>query len=70
MTYADINKVFTAEVNKYLERGYHFNTATMRGSQGEIAHIDLTDGAEVVRVLLRCLRGGQAGCGADRWSRS
>ena len=45
MKFADINKVFTAEVNKYLERGYHFNTATMRGSQGEIAHIDLTDGA-------------------------
>lgn len=39
MTCADINKVFTAEVNKYLERGYHFNTATMRGSQGEIAHM-------------------------------
>lgn len=58
MTYADINKVFTAEANKYLERGYHFNTATMRGSQGEIAHIDLTDGAEVVRVLLRTFTEG------------
>lgn len=58
MKFADINKVFTAEVNKYLERGYHFNTATMRGSQGEIAHIDLTDGAEVVRVLLRTFTEG------------
>lgn len=58
MKFADINKVFTAEVNKYLERGYHFNAATMRGSQGEIAHIDLTDGAEVVRVLLRTFTEG------------
>ena len=53
MTYADINKMFTAEVSKYLARGYHFNTASMSGSQGETAKVDLTNGTEIIRVLLR-----------------
>lgn len=41
MTYADINKMFTAEVSKYLARGYHFNTASMSGSQGETAKVEI-----------------------------
>lgn len=53
MTYADINKMFTAEVSKYLALGYHFNTSTMNASEGELGKVDLTDGKEVVRVLLR-----------------
>ena len=53
MTYADINKMFTAEVSKYLARGYHFNTASMIGSQGETAKVDLTNGTEIIRILLR-----------------
>ena len=58
MTYADINKMFTAEVSKYLARGYHFNTASMSGSQGETAKVDLTNGTEIIRVLLRTFSDG------------
>jgi hypothetical protein len=58
MTYADINKMFTAEVSKYLARGYHFNTASMSGSQGETAKVDLTNGTEIIRVLLRTFSEG------------
>ena len=52
MKYIDINKKFTAKVAEYIAKGYTINTATMSGSQGEVAHVDLTDGKQVVRVLL------------------
>ena len=50
MKYADINKRYTETVSEYLARGYTINTRTMTGSQGDYAHIDLTDGTEVVRI--------------------
>ena len=52
MKYADVNKRFTEIVAEYMGRGYTVNTRTMAGSQGEYAHIDLTDGTEVIRVLV------------------
>ena len=52
MKYIDINQKFTAKVAEYIAKGYTINTATMNGSQGEVAHVDLTDGKQVVRVLL------------------
>ena len=48
MKYIDINQKFTAKVAEYIAKGY----TTMSGSQGEVAHVDLTDGKQVVRVLL------------------
>lgn len=63
MKYIDINQKFTAKVAEYIAKGYTINTATMSGSQGEVAHVDLTDGKQVVRVLLdslvSSLRNGQ-----------
>lgn len=53
MKYTEINKRYTAIVNGYLAQGYMINTATMSGSQGERAHIDLTDGTEVIRIVLQ-----------------
>lgn len=41
MKYADINKRFSEIVTEYLNKGYTFNTATMGGSQGEVAKVDL-----------------------------
>ena len=35
-----------------MSKGYSINTGTMDGSQGEVAHIDLTNGEEIIRVLL------------------
>lgn len=52
MKYADINKQYTATVAEYLAKGYTINTRTMCGSQGDYAHIDLTDGAEVIRIMV------------------
>ncbi len=52
MKYIDINQKFTAKVAEYIAKGYTINTATMSGSLGEVAHVDLTDGKQVVRVLL------------------
>ena len=52
MKYADINKRYTETVSEYLARGYTINTRTMTGSQGDYAHIDLTDGTEVVRIMV------------------
>jgi len=52
MKFIDINRKFTAAVNSYMAQGYYINAGTMRGSQGEIAAIDLTNGTEIIRVLL------------------
>ena len=52
MKYADINKKYTAIIAEYLANGYTINTRTMGGSQGDYAHIDLTNGTEVIRILV------------------
>ena len=52
MNYADINKRYTATVAEYMAKGYTINTRTMTGSQGDYAHIDLTDGTEFIRILV------------------
>ena len=52
MKFIDINREFTAAANSYMAQGYYINAGTMGGSQGEVAHIDLTNGTEIIRVLL------------------
>lgn len=52
MKFAEINKRYTEIVTEYLTKGYTINAGTMGGSQGEIAHIDLTDGNSIIRVLV------------------
>ena len=52
ITYADINRDFSAIVAEYIAKGYIINTGTMSGSQGEVAHVDLTDDKEIIRVVL------------------
>ena len=52
MTYRDINNRFTEIVAEYIAKGYTFNTSSMGGSQGEIANIDLTNGKEIIRVVV------------------
>ena len=48
----DINRAFTEKVTELLNRGYQIYPGTMSGSQGEIAHVDLYKGNEIIRVLL------------------
>ena len=52
MKYADINKRFTEIVAEYMGKGYTINASTMSGSQGETARIDLTNGTEIIRVIV------------------
>lgn len=52
MKYADINKRYTEIVTEYVSKGYAINTISMGGSQGETAKVDLTDGTEIIRVLV------------------
>lgn len=47
MKYAEINKRCTEIVSEYMSKGYILNTATM-----ESGCIDLTDGKEILRVLI------------------
>lgn len=52
VTYTDINREFSAAVAEYIAKGYIINTGTMNGSQGEVAHVDLTNDSEIIRVVL------------------
>lgn len=52
MKFCDINKRFTNLVTEYIGKGYTFNTSSMGGSQGEIANVDLTNGKEIIRILV------------------
>lgn len=57
MRFAEINKKFTEVVAGYTAAGFTFNLATMGGSQGEIAKVDLTNGEVIVRVVLDRMSG-------------
>lgn len=48
----EIRNLYTQKVAELLAAGYTIFPDTMRGSQGEIAHIDLSNGSEILRVLL------------------
>lgn len=48
----DIDRIFTETVAGLLAQGYQINPATMPGTQGEIARIDLSKGDDLLRVLL------------------
>lgn len=52
MKVKEINKRYTEIVMEYMTNGYYFNTTTMNGSQGEIAHTDLTDGETIIRIVM------------------
>lgn len=48
----DIDRIFTETVAGLLAQGYQINPATMHGTQGEIACIDLRKGDDLLRVWL------------------
>lgn len=49
----EIEKIYSDIIADYLNKGYYINMNTMSGSQlDEIAKIDLTNGKEVLRVML------------------
>ena len=47
-----VERMYTAKVAELLNQGWHIHTSTMPGHQGEVAHVDLTDGSEIRRALL------------------
>lgn len=52
MTMTEINKRYSEIVIDHMNDGFYINTTTMSGSQGEIAHIDLTDGSTIIRIVM------------------
>ena len=48
----EVERIYTQQVAQLLNQGWRVHASTMPGHQGEIAHIDLTDGTEIRRVLL------------------
>lgn len=52
MKRTELDTIFTNKVNEYLANGYVINTNTMGGSQGEIAHIDLRKGEDILRIIM------------------
>lgn len=52
MKFESINRRYTEVIAEWMAKGYTINTATMGGSQGEVGKIDLTDGKEIIRVML------------------
>ncbi len=52
MNQNDVNRLFTEKVAELLAQGFQINAGTMGGSQGEIAHIDLRKGDEILRVYM------------------
>ena len=64
----DIRNAYTQKVAELLAQGYSIFPDTMGGSQGEIAHIDLSNGSEILRVLLErglCWEGIDGGFHGD-----
>lgn len=47
-----VERLYTAKVAELLNQSWYIHTSTMPGSQGEVAHIDLTDGSEIHRVVM------------------
>lgn len=52
MKRTEIDARFTQEVGKYIGMGYTISTETMRGSQREIAKVDLVKDNDFIRILL------------------
>ena len=52
MNQNDINCLFTEKVTELLAQGFQINPGTMSGCQGEIAHVDLRKGDEILRVYM------------------
>ena len=52
MKFAEINKRFTELVAEYISNGWTINTGTMRGSQGELGKVDMTNGVQLIRILM------------------
>ena len=48
----EIRKIYTQKAAELLAAGYTIFPDTMRGHQGEIAHIDFSNGSEILRLLL------------------
>lgn len=61
MKYADINKRYTEIVAEYIGKGYTINSASMSGSQGETSKVDLTNGSEIIRVMVDTFSDWEAG---------
>lgn len=51
-TKSEVYMEYTKKVNEYLQNGYYVYCATMKGTQGDVSKIDLTNGIEIIRIRL------------------
>ena len=51
-TKSEVYMEYTKKVNEYLQNGYYVYCATMKGTQGDVSRIDLTNGIEIIRIRL------------------
>jgi len=58
----ELNRIFTGKVTELIAQGYQINAGSMRGSQGEIAKVDLRKGDEIIRVMMVQNSGWGSGC--------
>ena len=63
MTRNDLDRIYTEKVSELLAQGYQIHTASMGGSQGEIAHTDFIKGSEILRLLLEQGSDFHSACG-------
>ncbi len=47
-----IEQIYTDRIREHLSEGWRAYTGAMSGGQGEMAHIDFTNGSEIRRVLM------------------
>jgi len=52
MKFESINHKYTEKVAEYMAQGWYINASTMSGHQGEISKIDLTNGIDIIRIML------------------
>ena len=48
----DIDRLFSEKVAEFIAQGFWIHTASMHGSEGEIAKVDLTNGKVLYRLLM------------------
>ena len=63
MTRNDLDRIYTEKVSGLLAQGYQIHTASMGGSQGEIAHTDFIKDSEILRLLLEQGSDFRSACG-------
>lgn len=53
MNRQEVNGNFAAKVMEYISHGYTISSQVMNGSEDEISKVDVSDGKETIRILMK-----------------